>query len=506
MNRDEALRALHVAQKRLDHADYSGAIRFAKKSIALEATPEAQALLERAERLLSSSASDASSRSAGADTTESTATTSATQSGPSAASTSSRTRPKAATASTSGTNTPPAGGEYTAAQLAVVKRVKSCRVTAYYEILELEKSCSDGQIKKAYRKHALSLHPDKNLAPGAEEAFKMVSKAFQVLSDPNKRSIYDQTGGDPDSRGGGGGGGGFARRSPAGPGFQGGFGGEDVSPEELFRMFFGGQGGGFGGPFGPSAGFGGGPFGGGGTTFQFFGPGGVRMGGGGMPRQAGAGHARGGPQSSTSLWVQMAPLLFLFALSLLTQLPSLFSSADLVDPDFSFDRSTHFSHPRTTTTGVEYFVAPEQFAQHPLYESLVTTNPTLGFTSEHPPQSARYRRDLVKHLKESGATASPVNSASGDTASAADPQPDAPPKLKIPSRVRSFEKNVEQAWVNRLHAYCRHEIGARRDRLDAARGFLGIGRDPQKISQILAEKLPHCEKLSRIPGYSHIQY
>ncbi|GAA5881339.1 hypothetical protein JCM3774_002879 [Rhodotorula dairenensis] len=500
MNRDEALRALHVAQKRLDHADYSGAARFAKKSLALEATPEAQALLSRAEQLLSSGAGAGTAAAGGA---EPTATTSATQSGPSSASTSSRTRTKAS-ASTGGSSTSPTG-EYTAAQLAVVKRVKSCRVTAYYEILELEKSCSDGQIKKAYRKHALSLHPDKNLAPGAEEAFKMVSKAFQVLSDPNKRAIYDQTGSDPDSRGGGGGGGGgggFARRGSAGPGFQGGFGGgEDISPEELFRMFFGGQGGGFGGgPFGPGAGFGGG-----GTTFQFFGPGGVRMGSTGMPRQAGA--RRGGPQPPTSIWVQMAPLLFLFLLSLLTQLPSLFSSADSVDPDFSFDQSSHFSVPRTTTTGVRYFVAPEQFAQHPMYESLLSSNPSLGFKSEHPPQSARYRRDLVNHLKQSSTTASPVNAPSGDeTSSTPDARATEAQQLKVPPRVRSFEKNVEQAWVNRLHNYCRHEIGARNDRLDAARGFLGIGRDPQKISQILAEKLPHCEQLSRIPGYSHIQY
>ncbi|KWU44417.1 DnaJ-domain-containing protein [Rhodotorula sp. JG-1b] len=501
MNRDEAVRALHVAQKRLDHADYSGAIRFAKKSLTLESTREAQTLLSRAEQLLASGGGGAS----GSAEAEPTATSSATQAGPSSASTSSRARTKAA--STSGAATPPAG-EYTPAQLAVVKRVKSCRVTAYYEILELEKSCSDGQIKKAYRKHALTLHPDKNLAPGAEEAFKMVSKAFQVLSDPNKRSIYDQTGADPDSRGGGGGGGsgGFARRSAAGPGFQGGFGGEDVSPEELFRMFFGGgQGGGFGGPFGPSAGFGGGPFGGGGTTFQFFGPGGVRMGGGPMPRQAGAG--RGGPQSSTSLWIQMAPLLFLFLLSLLTQLPSLFSSADAVDPDFSFDQSAHFSVPRTTTSGVQYFVAPEQFAQHPLYESLLASNPSLGFKSEHPPQSARYRRDLVNHLKQSAATARPVNTGDGEsTTTAEDAQPSSTEALKVPDRVKSFEKNVERAWVNRLHAYCRHEIGSRNDRLDAARGFLGIGRDSAKIAQILAEKLPHCEQLSRIPGYSHIQY
>lgn len=163
MNRDEAVRALHVAQKRLDHADYSGAIRFAKKSLALEATPEAQTLLGRAEQLLASGGGSGSSGASGAAEAEPTATTSATQSGPSSASTSSRARTKAA--STSGAATPPAG-EYTPAQLAVVKRVKSCRVTAYYEILELEKSCSDGQIKKAYRKVSPTMHMHKESAVG----------------------------------------------------------------------------------------------------------------------------------------------------------------------------------------------------------------------------------------------------------------------------------------------------------------------------------------------------
>lgn len=85
---------------------------------------------------------------------------------------------------------------------------------------------------------ALAFHPDKNGAPGAESAFKVISRAMEVLSDERMRRQYDQTGVDPGSRqqmaGGGGGGGGMF---PQGAQFEGG-----MTPEELFNMFFGGGG------------------------------------------------------------------------------------------------------------------------------------------------------------------------------------------------------------------------------------------------------------------------
>ncbi|KAJ9537061.1 hypothetical protein OSB04_029794 [Centaurea solstitialis] len=68
------------------------------------------------------------------------------------------------------------------------------RNTDYYEILGVEKSCSVEEIRKAYRKLSLKVHPDKNKAPGSEEAFKKVSRAFKCLSDETSRRQYDQTG------------------------------------------------------------------------------------------------------------------------------------------------------------------------------------------------------------------------------------------------------------------------------------------------------------------------
>lgn len=109
----------------------------------------------------------------------------------------------------------------------------------YYEILEISKSSSSEEIKKAYRKMAIKYHPDKN--PGdksAEDKFKEAAEAYEILSDDNKRARYDQFGHAGVSGNGGFGGGG------------GGFGG-GMSMEDIFSQFgdiFGGQfGGGFGG-------------------------------------------------------------------------------------------------------------------------------------------------------------------------------------------------------------------------------------------------------------------
>ena len=65
----------------------------------------------------------------------------------------------------------------------------------YYEILEVTKTATVEEIKKAYRKKAIQYHPDKN--PGdkeAEEKFKEAAEAYDVLSNPEKRSRYDQFG------------------------------------------------------------------------------------------------------------------------------------------------------------------------------------------------------------------------------------------------------------------------------------------------------------------------
>lgn len=64
----------------------------------------------------------------------------------------------------------------------------------FYKILGITKGASDDEIKKAYRKLALKYHPDKNKTPQAEERFKEIAEAYEVLSDKKKRDIFDQYG------------------------------------------------------------------------------------------------------------------------------------------------------------------------------------------------------------------------------------------------------------------------------------------------------------------------
>ncbi|CAM4466793.1 unnamed protein product [Leuciscus chuanchicus] len=101
----------------------------------------------------------------------------------------------------------------------------------YYSVLGIQKGASDDEIKKAYRKQALKYHPDKNKSPSAEEKFKEIAEAYDVLSDPKKKDVYDRFGEEGLKGGVPGGGGGGSNFSYT---FQG-------DPHAMFAEFFGGR-------------------------------------------------------------------------------------------------------------------------------------------------------------------------------------------------------------------------------------------------------------------------
>lgn len=209
--------------------------------------------------------------------------------------------------------------KYTDKHVLLIKQISESR--DYYEILGVEKSCSSEEIRKAYRKLSLKVHPDKNKAPGSEEAFKKVCKAFKCLGDDSSRRHYDQTGFGAE----------FeynqhvtrrrtASRTSSHDLFE-----EDFDPDEIFRSFFG-------------------------QTDLFRGPNVFRARGvGSQPRE----HFNGGRPNFMVL-LQILPFLLIF---LLAYLP-------LSEPDYSLQKNYNYQISKETESHhVEFYVKSSEFDQ-----------------------------------------------------------------------------------------------------------------------------------------------
>jgi DnaJ family protein B protein 12 len=217
---------------------------------------------------------------------------------------------------------PPAGpssstsASYTEEQIAVVRQIKKQK--DYYEILGLERTCTVEDVRKAYRKLSLKVHPDKNKAPGAEEAFKAVSKAFQCLSNVENKRKYDISGSDEPV---------YERRAAqrgAPQGYNGFY--DEFDADEIFRNFFGGM--------APAT-----------TQFRGF-----SFGPGTGPRTADNGSGGG---FNVRMLIQLLPVLFIVLLSFL---PS-------SDPIYVLSRSYPYEYRFTTQKGVNYYVKSTKFEQ-----------------------------------------------------------------------------------------------------------------------------------------------
>ncbi len=106
----------------------------------------------------------------------------------------------------------------------------------HYDALGVSRSCTEAEIKVAYRKLALKFHPDRNSSPAAEEAFKVISAAHECLSDSQKRHIYDQVGTEASQFSGADSQQQFRSRNSFG---QSAYFEQQINPEDIIRAFFG---------------------------------------------------------------------------------------------------------------------------------------------------------------------------------------------------------------------------------------------------------------------------
>ncbi|KAL5019247.1 hypothetical protein ScPMuIL_004969 [Solemya velum] len=295
-NKDESEKCIRIAQRCMSDGDKEKALKFLEKAERLYPSQKAKELikgLRTSNDTQSSKQTSEASAPPGGDRTR---------------------RRRGSGSRENAANKENKEKDYTPDQLETVRRIKKCK--DYYEILGVEKDAGENEFKKAYRKLALQLHPDKNKAPGATEAFKAVGNAFAVLSDPDKKKKYDLYGPESENTGRGGG-----SEYNYTHGFEG-----DISPEELFNMFFGG---GF-----PSNN--------------------VNR----RTRYSTTNHhhhyyyrdSQSSNESSYTMLLQLAPILLLVLLSLL-------SSFFVSDPIFSLQETDKYSAKRLTSSlNIQYFV------------------------------------------------------------------------------------------------------------------------------------------------------
>lgn len=197
-NAEEARRALGLGREWLSKGDIVKALKYFRISSRLHSTEEVEILIRKTEK----EANPPTDHSKNTHTQNHTTTTNSSSSNLNNSSDNNNTNQEEAV-------------------------IRVLKATTLYERLGVKKSSSVSEIRKAYRKLALQLHPDKNSHPKADEAFKAIAEAFEVLSDADKKRDYDMLGKTKTSQGSS-----FSRFHGAS--------GDDVDAEILrhFQFFF----------------------------------------------------------------------------------------------------------------------------------------------------------------------------------------------------------------------------------------------------------------------------
>lgn len=223
MNKDESLKCFQLSQAKFSEGDLEAALRLAVKAQRMCESSEIAAWLEKIKScILNNETSSRSKSEESVPSHKGTADPSTSSATSSASFTETRQRSVKVEATSS--------MAYTPEQVKEIKDFLKRDKNDYYGVLGVSRTSSMDEIKRAYKKLALKFHPDKNQAPGADEAFKLISVAVSTLSDEDKKRDYDRFGVSDRSSSSGFG------ASQANFSFNGGNG--EISPEELFNMLF----------------------------------------------------------------------------------------------------------------------------------------------------------------------------------------------------------------------------------------------------------------------------
>ncbi|KAM0944897.1 putative DnaJ domain, Chaperone J-domain superfamily [Dioscorea sansibarensis] len=324
-NKDDALKCLRIGKAALESGDKGRALKFLSKARRLDPSLPIDELLSAAR---GGESQDESSSSNGVNPSDAPPAEGPGNTDSGFAST-------ASSSTTARTRVPSDGSPNGSARICTEEQIASVKEIRkqkdFYKILGLERTCTIEDVRKAYRKISLKVHPDKNSAPGSDEAFKVVSKAFQYLSNEESRKRYDLVGSEEPNYGVG--------RPAARNNFHGfnGFYEADFDADEIFRNFF----------------FGGGPmqttsFG----TFHF------RTGGMGRHTANEMHGGGGGGGFNLRTLIQILPVLLLLLLSFL---PS-------PEPVYSLSRTYQHDYKVETPRGVPYYVKRDKFEQDYPYQ------------------------------------------------------------------------------------------------------------------------------------------
>ncbi|VVB13367.1 unnamed protein product [Arabis nemorensis] len=298
-NKDDALKCLKIGKDAMEAGDRSRALKFLEKARRLDPSLPIDDLVSDLKKQSDEPAAEEDSSGSAAKESPKPSL-----------------RQRGSSSTAAGSSSSSSSSSFTEEQRAIVKEIKAKK--DYYEILGLGNTCSVEDLRKAYRKLSLKVHPDKNKAPGSEEAFKSVSKAFQCLSNEESRRKYDVSGSDEPVY--------QPRRSARRNNGFNGFYDDEFDADEIFRAFFGGG-------MSPAT-----------TQFRSF--------------NFGAGNRTAANQASDTgfnprVLFQLLPVLFIL---LLNFMPS-------PQPIYSLSASYQYDHKFTTHRGVNYFVRSAKFEQ-----------------------------------------------------------------------------------------------------------------------------------------------